>query len=85
MKNGKIVSFRLAERGGHRLKAALKRVTWFAREQLWRHRRPPAVIGARVRVFKRECGWYRGRVAFRPSFVGWKAFLFTLFHIINYI
>ena len=42
-KNGKIASFRLAERGGHRLKAALERVAWFAREQLWRHRRlrPP--------------------------------------------
>ena len=75
VRNGKIASFRSAERGGHRLKAALECVAWFAREQLWRHRRPPAVIGAECPRAARECGWYRGRVAFRPSFVGGKAFL----------
>jgi len=60
-KNGKIVSFRSAERGGHRLKAALERVAWFAREQLWRHRRPrPPLSGqecayiTRMRVVPRK-------------------------------
>ena len=60
-KNGKIASFRLAERGGHRLKAALERVAWFAREQLWRHRRPrPPLSGhecaysMRMRVVPRK-------------------------------
>ena len=37
--NRKIASFRSAERGGHRLKAALGRVAWFAWERLWRYRR----------------------------------------------
>ena len=32
-KSGKITCFRFSERGGHRLKAALKRVVWFARER----------------------------------------------------
>ncbi len=74
-KNGKIVSFRSSERGGHRLKAALERVAWFARERparagrfLRRYRRSSA-------CFQHECGWYRGRFAFRPWFWGGRAFL----------
>ena len=42
---GKIASFHLSERDGHRLKAVPGCVAWFAPEQLWRHRRTPAVTG----------------------------------------
>ena len=27
-----------------------------------------------------NCGWYRGRIAFRPGFVGREAFLFPFYH-----
>ncbi len=41
-----MMSFRFPERGGRRLKAALERVIWFAREQSVRAERQPSVTGA---------------------------------------
>lgn len=69
--NGKIACLRSQEKAGHRLRACLGRVAWFARERPRRRgRRAPPLSGARVRAGKlREGGWYRGRVAFRPH--GW--------------
>ena len=65
----------MAERGGHRLKAAPMCVPWFARERPVRAGRRPTVIGVQVRT-QYECGWYRGRFAFRPSLWGRRAFYF---------
>ncbi len=77
MLNGKIACLRVSEKGGHRLKAVPARVAWFARERPVRAGRLTAVIRSQVRIFGYECGWYRGRIAFRPKAVGRRAFLFA--------
>ena len=71
--NGKIACLRVQERGGHRLKVAPMRVAWFAQERSVRAERfyPPPLSGGKVyAIGLRKCGWYRGRLAFRPNSFG---------------
>ena len=81
--NGKIASFHLSERDGHRLKAAPKCVAWFARERLWRHRRHARRYRGKSACFSHECGWYRGRFAFRPK-IGMEGIFVCLPPTVNY-
>lgn len=60
-------------------------VVWFAQERPWRHGRLARVTGLRqwsIPVAKSaqkqfcECGWYRGRLTFRPVIVQEEGFFF---------
>ena len=64
--SGKIAGLQIAERGGRRLKAALSCAAWFAQERPLRGGRVFRRYRKRVRIAEYECGWYHGRLAFRP-------------------
>ena len=71
---GKIAGLQIAERGGRRLKAALSCAAWFAQERPLRGGRVFRRYRKRVRIAEYECGWYRGRLAFRPKESGAEGF-----------
>ena len=68
--NGKIACLRSQEKAGHRLKACLDRVACSPGSGPGDgDGRPRRYRGQKCVQNMYECGWYRGRVAFRPH--GW--------------
>ena len=76
-RNGKITGKRHQERVGHRLRAGLRICpVWFAREQPWRHGRPPAVTGrtsachaARIWVVPRKAAPFVPAIGTKGAFL----------------
>ena len=78
-KNGKIACWHISERGGHRLKAALVCVAWFARERPVRAGRRALRYGAKSVCCKAQMRVVPRKVGLSSLMVGRKGFFISLY------